>query len=178
MILEPRMRHNLKIAADDDSLPVIVPRNDKAAIPISAERVRRLRKHLVVTLRAGSITNRDQTNPSAPGRRWMSFWRTTRSAPGAGFGWLRVPALGGGYWHRRWRAALRGHPVDAAGITGNQVGMPGLGETVLNNHYGAETGTAGGGSTQEDAGAGYDPNLPVSDPAADSAQDFNGHNAS
>ena len=45
-------RHNFKAAADDDSLPVMVPRNDKAAVPISLERVRRLRKHLVVTLRA------------------------------------------------------------------------------------------------------------------------------
>jgi hypothetical protein len=56
--------------------------------------------------------------------------------------------------------------------------MPGLGETVLNNHYGAETGAAGGGSTEEDAGAGYDPDLPESDPAADSGQDVNGNNAS
>ena len=45
-------RRNFKIAADDDSLPVMVPRNDKAVVPISSERVRRLRKHLVVTLRA------------------------------------------------------------------------------------------------------------------------------
>src|SRR5215813_15057807 len=30
----------------------MVPRNDKAAVPISLERVRRLRKHLVVTLRS------------------------------------------------------------------------------------------------------------------------------
>ena len=36
-------RHNFKAAADDDSLPVMVPRNDKAAVPISLERVRRLR---------------------------------------------------------------------------------------------------------------------------------------
>jgi hypothetical protein len=43
---------NVRIAADDDSLPVMVPRNDKATVPISAERVMRLRKHLVVTLRA------------------------------------------------------------------------------------------------------------------------------
>jgi hypothetical protein len=34
-------RHNFKAAADDDSLPVMVPRNDKAAVPISLERVRR-----------------------------------------------------------------------------------------------------------------------------------------
>jgi len=51
--MEPRMRRqNFKAAADDDSLPVMVPRNDKAAIPISPERVRRLRKHLVAALRA------------------------------------------------------------------------------------------------------------------------------
>jgi hypothetical protein len=40
-------RQNFKATADDDSLPVIVPRNDKAAVPIAPERVRRLRKHLV-----------------------------------------------------------------------------------------------------------------------------------
>jgi hypothetical protein len=45
-------RHNFEAAADDDSLPVIVPRNNKAAVPISPERVRRLRKHVLVTLRA------------------------------------------------------------------------------------------------------------------------------
>ena len=37
-------RHTFKAAADDDSLPVIIPRNDKAVVPISPERVRRLRK--------------------------------------------------------------------------------------------------------------------------------------
>jgi hypothetical protein len=37
---------------EDDTLPVIVPRNDRAAVPISPERVRRLRKHLVAALRA------------------------------------------------------------------------------------------------------------------------------
>jgi hypothetical protein len=45
-------RRNFKVVADDDSLPVMVPRNDKAAVPISPERVRRLRKHLVLVLRA------------------------------------------------------------------------------------------------------------------------------
>jgi hypothetical protein len=45
-------RHNFEAAADDDSLPVMVPRNDKAAVPMSPERVRRLRKHLGVLLRA------------------------------------------------------------------------------------------------------------------------------
>ena len=45
-------RHTFKASADDDSLPVIIPRNDKAVVPISPERVRRLRKHLLLTLRA------------------------------------------------------------------------------------------------------------------------------
>ena len=43
-------RHSFKALAGD-SLPVMVPRNDKAAVPVSRERVRRLRKHLMVTLR-------------------------------------------------------------------------------------------------------------------------------
>src|ERR1700755_2569592 len=46
----PRLKFNPN--AEDDSLPVIVPRNEKAAVPISHERVRRLRKHLVQALRA------------------------------------------------------------------------------------------------------------------------------
>jgi hypothetical protein len=32
---------------DDDALPVMVPRNEKQLVPISPERVRRLREHLV-----------------------------------------------------------------------------------------------------------------------------------
>jgi hypothetical protein len=42
-------RHKFQAVADDDTLPVMVPRNDKAALPISRERVRRLCKHLIVT---------------------------------------------------------------------------------------------------------------------------------
>jgi len=45
-------QHNFKAVADDDTLPVMVPRNHKAAVPVSPDRVRRLRKHLVATLRA------------------------------------------------------------------------------------------------------------------------------
>jgi hypothetical protein len=35
---------------DDDAIPVIVPRNDRALVPVSAERLRRLREHLSRTL--------------------------------------------------------------------------------------------------------------------------------
>ena len=45
-------RLKLNADAEDDSLPVMVPRNDKTVVPTSNERVRRLRKHLVVALRA------------------------------------------------------------------------------------------------------------------------------
>src|SRR5215831_4744856 len=45
-------RLKLNADAEDDSLPVMVPRNDKAVVPTSNERVRRLRKHLVMALRA------------------------------------------------------------------------------------------------------------------------------
>jgi hypothetical protein len=66
---EPRMRrHSFKAAADDDSLPVMVPRNDKATVPISPERVRRLRKHLVVVLRAlrRMMNPEDSVSPLRP----------------------------------------------------------------------------------------------------------------
>ncbi len=97
-----------------------------------------------------------------------------RSAPGGmmdGSGFLRSAAttaagIAGGTLLFDGIQSMFGHH-DAAGITGNQVVMPGLGETVLNNHYGAETDAAGGESTEEDTGTGYDPDLPGSDLAAD-----------
>src|SRR5215467_15455487 len=45
-------RLKLNADAEDDSFPVMVPRNDKAVVPTSNERVKRLRKHLVMALRA------------------------------------------------------------------------------------------------------------------------------
>ena len=41
----PRRDHS-----DDDSLPVMVPRNDKPLVAVSPERVRRLREHLIKEL--------------------------------------------------------------------------------------------------------------------------------
>ena len=46
---------------------------------------------------------------------------------------------------------------DAVGIAGNQPAAPGLGETLLNNHWLTETSVSVGGSTDEHAGAGYGP---------------------
>ncbi|MSP05706.1 MAG: hypothetical protein EXR05_10870 [Acetobacteraceae bacterium] len=55
--MKPRPRRLLPIAnnaryGDDDSQPLIVPRNDRALTPITPDRVRRLRKHLIEALRA------------------------------------------------------------------------------------------------------------------------------
>ena len=58
--MKPRMRRRNFNADDDyDSWPVMVPRNDKAVVATSPERVRRLRRRLVVALRA----LRTMTNP-------------------------------------------------------------------------------------------------------------------
>ena len=45
------MKVQRDFGADDDSQPVIVPRNDKALVAIAPERVRRLREYLIETLR-------------------------------------------------------------------------------------------------------------------------------
>jgi hypothetical protein len=45
------MKVRLAFDTDDDSQPVMVPRSDKALVAVSPERVRRLREHLIKTLR-------------------------------------------------------------------------------------------------------------------------------
>ncbi|WP_158929532.1 hypothetical protein [Acidisphaera sp. S103] len=45
-------RQDFRNETDDDHLPVMVPRSDKVLIQTPPERVRRLRRHLIVTLRA------------------------------------------------------------------------------------------------------------------------------
>jgi hypothetical protein len=46
------------LSVDDDNLSVMVPRSDKALVPTSAARVRRLRKHLVAMLREAKALKR------------------------------------------------------------------------------------------------------------------------
>ena len=48
-------------SVDDDSLSVIVPRSDKALVPTSAARVRKLRKHLVEMLREAKALKKEPT---------------------------------------------------------------------------------------------------------------------
>ena len=45
------MKVRQAFGADDDSEPVMVPRSDKALVAVSPERVRRLREHMIKTLR-------------------------------------------------------------------------------------------------------------------------------
>ena len=61
--MKPRMRRRNFNADDDyDSWPVMVPRNDKAVVATSPERVRRLRRRLVVALRAlGTMKNPERS---------------------------------------------------------------------------------------------------------------------
>jgi hypothetical protein len=85
-------------------------------------------------------------------------------APGAGLiggGFLRSAAVtaastaGGALLFEGIRSIFGHH--GAVSICDHQPAAPGLGETVLNNHYGAETGASGVGSTNERAGAGDGP---------------------
>ena len=55
-------RRNFNADGDYDSWPVLVPRNEKAVVPTSPERVRRLRRRLVVALRAlGTMKNPERS---------------------------------------------------------------------------------------------------------------------
>ena len=58
-------RQNFNGAAEDDSLPVMVPRNDRATVSVSPERVRRLHEHLVEAWRALHKTKNPE-HPASP----------------------------------------------------------------------------------------------------------------
>jgi hypothetical protein len=51
--------------ADNDSQPVMVPRSDRTLVTTSPERARRLREHLVATLRTLRAT-RNREHPASP----------------------------------------------------------------------------------------------------------------
>ena len=99
--------------------------------------------------------------PATPQPGSLERGSAVRSASGA-------PLMGGGFLRSAAVTAagiaggallLEGIPSmfgqqDAASITVNRARMPGLGETVLNNHYGADTGASDGESTDEHAGPG------------------------
>jgi hypothetical protein len=53
------------VSVDDNSLSVMVPRSDKALVPVSGARVRRLRKHLVEMLRDAEVLKK-ASSPCPP----------------------------------------------------------------------------------------------------------------
>ena len=126
---------------------------------------------LAATPQSGYAPERGSATPSAPGARSMDGGGFLRSAA------ITAAGIAGGALVLGGIQSMFGHH-DAAGITGNHAAMPSLGETVLNNQYGADGGASSGGSTDEHAGAGYDPDPSSSDPSAGSGQDFSGNNAS
>ena len=70
------MKVQRDFGANDDSQTVIVPRNDKALVAVAPERVRRLREHLIKTLR--------EMRAAKP---WVRFASPAR----AGTHWFRGP---------------------------------------------------------------------------------------
>ena len=126
---------------------------------------------LAATPQSGYAPEQGSATPSAPGAGLMGGGGFLRSAA------ITAAGIAGGALLFEGIQSIFGHH-DTAGITGNQAATPGLGETVLNNHYGADGGASGGGSTDEQAGAGQGPDLAGSDTAGDSVPDFSGNNAS
>ena len=59
-------RRDFTVDTDDDHLPVMVPRSDKVLVQTPPERVRRLRRHLVVTLRALRTAKETKRKTSPP----------------------------------------------------------------------------------------------------------------
>ena len=62
------MKVRRDFGADEDCEPVIVPRNDEALVAVAPERVRRLREHLIGTLRE-MRTAKPWVHSVAPARR-------------------------------------------------------------------------------------------------------------
>lgn len=62
-------RQDFTVDLDDDPLPVMVPRSDKVLVQTPPERVRRLRRHLIVTLRALRKTKATKRSASPPPSR-------------------------------------------------------------------------------------------------------------
>jgi hypothetical protein len=101
-------RHNFNADADHDSLPVMVPRNDKAAVPTSPERVRRLLKHLVVALHASRTMKSPKHSVSALRPEPEGFaGRVARTACSLCKGWCCRNGADDGFLDERTMARVR-----------------------------------------------------------------------
>jgi uncharacterized protein len=125
---------------------------------------------LAATPQPGYATEKSSAVPGAPGAG-MGGGSFLRSAAMTAAGIAGGALLFGGI-----QSMFGSH--DAARLTGNQAPMPGLGETVLNNDYGADAGASDGESTDEHAGPGYDRDLSGLEPSAGSGPDFSRNIAS
>ena len=102
------MRRLKPNAAEDESLPVMVPRNDKAAVPISHERVRRLRKHLVAALSSLRTMKNPKHSVSPLGSEPEGFAdRVARAACSLCKGWCCGNGADDGYLDEATMARVR-----------------------------------------------------------------------
>ena len=101
-------RHTLDAIADDDSVPVMVPRNVKTLVPTPPERVRRLRRHLLVVLRA-SPARSDFERPASPVRPEPEGFaaRVARTACAMCEGWCCKNGEDDGFLDERTVARVR-----------------------------------------------------------------------
>lgn len=101
-------RQHLDAIADDDSLPVMVPRNSKALVPTSPERVRRLRRHLLRVLRASrTLTESEQSaSPARPEPEGFAA-RVARTACALCEGWCCKNGDDDGFLDERTVARVR-----------------------------------------------------------------------
>ncbi len=73
------------LSSDDDAIPVIVPRNTRALMPVAANRVRCLRKHLVKAMREARELKK--TDPPPPPQPTGFAARVASAACGLCKGW-------------------------------------------------------------------------------------------
>jgi hypothetical protein len=101
-------RHTFDAIADDDSVPVMVPRNVKTLVPMAPERVRRLRRHLIAVLRA-SRADRELQHAASPVRPEPEGFaaRVARAACAMCEGWCCKNGEDDGFLDERTVAQVR-----------------------------------------------------------------------
>jgi hypothetical protein len=95
-------RHQL---ADDDAIPVIVPRNARPLIPVAADRVRRFRMHLVKALHEAQQMK--ATAPAYPTQPTGFAARVVSAACGLCRGWCCLKGGDDAYLDDRTMARIR-----------------------------------------------------------------------
>jgi len=101
-------RHTLDAIANDDSVPVMVPRNVKTLVQTPPERVRRLRRHLLAVL-STSPTSGEFEHPASPARPEPDGFtaRVARAACAMCEGWCCKNGADDGFLDERTVARVR-----------------------------------------------------------------------